>query len=231
MPGLCLFLLAALLFAHVIQPSYAEDQPTADHEQELDLEKHDYENSGSTGGVEEGEDPSKSILETLAQFPGLGKQGAGLLQLAEEGLGINISKLELGKIVPLLIDLQKSVHDHYVVTKGKSKYQPSSLLKRVVSRKSQSKVIKSMKKIAPNTDDGELMQQLDAVTQLIHEMHTNPENTVSEVLKSVSNAVGLDLEEEDMAQFNTHMKWAQDFVKKFLPFLPGSVSEKKAEEL
>lgn len=53
------------------------------------------------------------ILAKLKEFPGLGEQGASLLQLAEEGLGISASKLELGKLVPMLMELQKNVHDHY----------------------------------------------------------------------------------------------------------------------
>lgn len=171
------------------------------------------------------------IHAKLKDFPLLGERGAGLLQLAEEGLGINISKLELSKMVPMLVELQKNVHDHYVVTKGKGKYQPSSLLKRVVSRKSQNRVIRTMKKFAPNTDDGELMQQLDVVTQVLHELHSNPENSMHDILKSVSAAVGLDLEDEDMKELGTHMQWAQELVQKFFPFLPASLSGNKAEEL
>ncbi|KAL8442413.1 hypothetical protein Emed_007289 [Eimeria media] len=170
------------------------------------------------------------ILEKMKSFPLLGEQGASLLQLAEEGLGFNASKMELSKIVPMLAELQKNVHEHYMVTKGS--YQPSSLLKRVVSRKSQSRVLKSMKKFAPNTDDGELMQQLDAVTHVLHQLHTNPQTSMQDLLHSVSSALGLDLEEEDMQELSAHMHWAQNLMQKFMPFFSKSFGgSKKAEEL
>ena len=53
------------------------------------------------------------IIAKLREFPGLGEHGAGLLQLAEEGLGIKASTLELKTIGPMLMDLQKNVHEHY----------------------------------------------------------------------------------------------------------------------
>lgn len=222
---------AALLFTHTILPSAATEAK--------EVTTGDASGNAQTISTPEAtpalvpvEDlTAGGILGKLKEFPGLGEQGASLLQLAEEGLGISASKLELSKIVPMLVELQKNVHDHYVVTKGKGKYKPSSLLKRVVSRKSQSRVIKSMKKFAPNTDDGELMQQLDVVTQLLHELHTNPENSMHSILKSVSSAVGLDLEEDEMKELTTHMQWAQDFVQKLMPFLPETLAGQKAEEL
>ncbi|KAL8273551.1 hypothetical protein Esti_002617 [Eimeria stiedai] len=173
---------------------------------------------------------SGGILEKMKNFPLLGEQGASLLQLAEEGLGFNASNMELSKIVPMLAELQKNIHDHYMVTKGN--YQPSSLLKRVVSRKSQSKVLKSMKKFAPNTDDGELMQQLDAVTHVLHKLHTNPQTNMQDILHSVSGALGLDLEDEDMQKLTTHMQWAQSLMQKVLPFFSKAFSgSPKAEDL
>lgn len=51
-----------------------------------------------------------------------------------------------------------------VLTKGNDGYKPSSLLTRMVGRKSRNRVIKSMKQFAGNTDEGELIQQLDVVT-------------------------------------------------------------------
>lgn len=51
------------------------------------------------------------------------------------------------------------------------------------------------------------------------------------ILKSVSSAAGLDLEDEDMKELNTHMQWAQDLVQKLLPFFPGALTGEKAEEL
>ncbi|KAL8425416.1 hypothetical protein Efla_003644 [Eimeria flavescens] len=189
---------------------------------------------GDSAAAAAGADDSTAggITEKLKNFPVLGESGASLLQLAEEGLGINASKLELSKIVPLLSELQKNIHDHYMVTKGQGKYQPSSLLKRVVSRKSQSRVIRSMKKFAPNTDEGELMQQLDAVTQVLHDLHTNPHHSMQDILNSVSNALGLDLEDEEMQELSTHMRWAQALMQKFLPFFfKGFPANKKADEL
>lgn len=222
----------ALLFAHVIIPCTALEAKVAlsgDATEPVQIPAP----AQADNAVAPPEDSTAGgVLAKLKYFPVLGAQGAGLLQLAEEGLGINISNLELSKIVPMLMELQKNVHDHYVLTKGKKgKYQPSSLLKRVVGRKSQSKVIKTIKKFAPNTDDGELIQQLDVVTQVLHELHTNPQNSMHDILKSVSNAVGLDLEDEDMKELGSHMQWAQDLVKKFLPFFPSSLTGQKAEEL
>lgn len=51
-----------------------------------------------------------------------------------------------------------------VLTKGNGKYKPSSLLTRVIGQKSRNRVIRSMKKFAPDTEDSELIQQLDIVT-------------------------------------------------------------------
>ncbi|CDJ33710.1 uncharacterized protein EMH_0084770 [Eimeria mitis] len=174
---------------------------------------------------------AKGILEKLKQFPGLGEHGAGLLQLAEEGLGIQASKWELKKMVPMLLDLQKNVHEHYMLTKGNGKYKPSSLLTRVVGQKSRNRVIRSMKNFAPDTDDGELIQQLDIVTQLLHELHTNPKNSVHEIMQTVSNAVGFNLEDEDMKELTGHMKWAHDLMEKVFTLLPSSLKGGKAEEL
>lgn len=232
------FALAALLFSHAVTFSTAAEADKAEKEKSIDSVSED-ETAVDTASEAPSESDTSDTLEEstengilakLKEFPDLGEHGAGLLQLAEESLGISASKLELGKIVPMLLELQKNVHEHYVLTKGKGKYKPS-ILKRVVGRKSQNRVIKTMKKFAPNTDEAELMQQLDIVTQLLHELHTNPQTNIQDVLRRVSSAVGVELEEEDMEQLSTHMEWAQDLVQKLLPYLPASLGGKKSEEL
>lgn len=222
---------AALLFTYAVLPIIAAE-PESTSRDNVAGSAQDDPTPESTAVTASADDiTAGGILAKLQEFPGLGEQGAGLLQLAEEGLGINASKLELSKIIPMLMELQKNVHDHYVVTRGKGKYKPSSLLKRVISRKSQTRVIKSMKKFAPDTDDGELMQQLDVVTQLLHELHTNPGNNMQSIMQTVSRAVGLDLHDDEMQKLTKHMQWAQELVQKLLPFLPGTLSGEKAEEL
>lgn len=58
-------------------------------------------------------DAVTSVVETLKRFPMVGQQGAALLQMAQQSLGINLSNMEMGKIIPMLADLQKNVHAHY----------------------------------------------------------------------------------------------------------------------
>ena len=66
---------------------------------------------------------------------------------------------------------------------------------------------------------------------MLHELHTNPQQTMQEILKNVSSAVGLDLQEGDMKELSSQMQWAQDLMNKILPLLPNSLPGKKAEEL
>ncbi|KAL8448777.1 hypothetical protein Emag_003834 [Eimeria magna] len=231
---------ALLLSCAVVTPSFASEESeehaasaeSASSESATASPEDASESAGDKGsglGALE-ELTAGGIIEKMKSFPLLGEQGASLLQLAEEGLGFNTSKMELSKIVPMLAELQKNVHEHYMVTKGS--YQPSSLLKRVVSRKSQSKVLKSMKKFAPDTDDGELMQQLDAVTHVLHQLHTKPQTSMQDILHSVSSALGLDLEDEDMEELSTHMQWAHTLMQKFMPFFSKAFTgSQKAEEL
>ncbi|OEH78428.1 hypothetical protein cyc_00119 [Cyclospora cayetanensis] len=195
-----------------------------------DLDASKEENAISTEkGILDGLTAS-GFAEKLKAFPGLGEHGATLLQLAEEGLGFHANKGELSKMVPMILELQKNVHEHYMVTKG-NKYQPSSLWKRVVGRKSQGKVIRSMKQFAPDTDDGELIQQLDVVTQLLHELHTNPQSDMQDVLHTISRAMGYELEAEDLKDLNTPVQWVHDLMKKIMPLLPSVLGGQKAEEL
>ncbi|KAL8436516.1 hypothetical protein ACSSS7_001679 [Eimeria intestinalis] len=235
---------AAFLLACAIAPSFtSEEQEGIAAAPSIPADTPSSENAESSSGDSSASDGEKGdalsalddlttggILEKVKNFPLLGEHGASLLQLAEEGLGFNASKLELSKIVPMLAELQKNVHDHYMVTKGS--YQPSSLLKRVVSRKSKTRVIRSMKKFAPNTDEGELMQQLDAVTHVLHQLHTNPQTNMRDILHSVSSALGLDLEDEEMQELSTHMQWAQSLMQKFMPLISRAIpGSQKAEEL
>ncbi|CDJ38522.1 hypothetical protein, conserved, partial [Eimeria tenella] len=118
-----------------------------------------------------------------------------------------------------------------VLTKGSSKHKPSALLSRVAGRKSRSKVLKSMRYFAPQTEEGELLQQLDIVTQLLHELHTKPSSSMNEILESVSKAVGFELEEEEMKELTGQMKWAHDLMEKILPLFPKALKPGKAEEL
>ena len=54
---------------------------------------------------------------------------------------------------------------------------------------------------------------------------------MQDIVRTVSKAVGLDLEEDDMKELNNHMQWAQDLMQKIMPLLPSALTGQKAEEL
>lgn len=66
---------------------------------------------------------------------------------------------------------------------------------------------------------------------LLHELHTNPKNSVHDLMQTVSKAVGFNLEDEDMKELSGHMKWAEDLMGKVFSLLPSSLKGQKAEEL
>lgn len=106
---------SALIFSTAAEADQAEKEknidPVSEDETALDTASELPSDSDPSDSLEESTE--SGILAKLKEFPDLGEHGAGLLQLAEESLGISASKLELGKIVPMLLELQKNVHEHY----------------------------------------------------------------------------------------------------------------------
>ncbi|CDJ57461.1 hypothetical protein, conserved [Eimeria maxima] len=94
----------------------AADPPAAAAEEQQEAASPEEQQGGGVTGTEIAADEDKTalgIINKLKDYPLLGEKGANLLQLAEEGLGIKASQIELNKIVPMLVELQKNVHEHY----------------------------------------------------------------------------------------------------------------------
>lgn len=70
-----------------------------------------------------------------------------------------------------------------------------------------------------------------SLQHLLHEIHTNPENNMTDVLKKVATAVGFELTEEEVNEIQNHMKWAQELISKLIPDLPGLLGKSFGDEL
>lgn len=151
-----------------------------------------------------------------------------VMKSVAQDMNVDIDLEHIDDMAPLMKDLSTLIY-HQSSSSEIARHR--TLLDRSMGQRAHQKLLKKLMKYFPDDTPDQLEERLYRMQKMIQDFASKkPNASYMEVVNETAKRLDLKLEDVDMGQLQSHMKWMERVFQTLNPGALGTLNEQKAEE-